>query len=426
MSFNSLASADGSPLIVVESLGKSYRLYKRPVDRLLQMLLPRSTPRYELFVALEGVSFTLHRGEVLGIVGVNGAGKSTLLQMVAGTITPTHGSVQTQGRVASILELGAGFNPEFTGRENVYLNAATMGLKKAEIDNHLHEIIEFSGIGRHVDQPVKTYSSGMLMRLAFSVASSVEPDVLIIDEALSVGDGAFRRRSFDRIMEIKERGTTILFCSHVLFHIDTFCDRAIWLHKGQVQKLGLVSDVLPSYQAFLDIYENDVNAKPQTINEEREEFTNQKELRPTEASTGPKGEARFESIVVSLDGKSGTDLRGRSGHSRLDVDVKYASDPHLPPPTAALVISSNTGKILGSSFSHTNGYSLVRSPNGQGTVRITLNRLPLNKGSYQIGVYLFCERGMHSYAMADPVATIIFENEGHKEQGPWLLNAQWT
>lgn len=414
--------------IEVVDLGKSYSMLKRPSDRLLQLLLPKRFHGGEVFTALEHVDFTLRRGEVLGIIGVNGAGKSTLLQLVTGTITPSTGSVRTQGRIASILELGAGFNPEFTGRENVYLNAATMGLTKSEIDERLDSIIEFASIGRHIDHPVKTYSSGMLVRLAFAVASSVEPDILIIDEALSVGDGAFRRRSFDRIMEIKSRGATILFCSHVMFHVETFCDQVIWLHRGRVQLQGAVDQVLPKYQEFLEVFEADPNAQPLLDAAAKEylfgEDTASSSSGEPRAPRGPRGEARFERIGIRLDGREGVELHGVSMKSRLDVEIDYASDPGLPPPTAALVISSESGKILASCFSNQGGDMLSRSPSGAGSIRITLDRLNLNKGIYRVGVYLFCERGMHGYAMSDPAATINLHHDG-PEQGPWILNPKW-
>ena len=411
------------PLIRVVGAGKTYRMYRKPSDRLWQYLLPGRKPWFQDFIALEGVSLELRRGEVIGIVGVNGAGKSTLLQLVTGTIRPTHGSVTTRGRVAAILELGSGFNPEFTGRENIFLNAATLGLSKSEIDSRIDAIIDFAGIGLHIDQPVKTYSSGMLVRLAFSIATSVDADILIIDEALSVGDGAFRRRSFDRIMQIKERGTTILFCSHVIFHVEAFCDRALWLHRGKVQKLGKVSEVLRPYEEFIDAYERDANALP---------FASHSAAGPDvtasvpaeSAAVAPQGDARILSVRVQMDGQSGTELQGRSQVSRLSVDIEFLSDPLIPAPTAALVFSSESGRILGSCLSSSQGVVFTRSPSGHGMAHITIERVPLNKGRYRVGVYLFCENGLHGYAMADPVAHIQLEHAGF-EQGALLLDGAW-
>jgi lipopolysaccharide transport system ATP-binding protein len=420
--FSELSSSHlAQPVITVEGAGKTYRMYEQPSDRLWQYLWPGRKPWFKDFVALESVDLTLRRGEVLGIVGVNGAGKSTLLQLVTGTIKPTHGSVQTHGRVAAILELGSGFNPEFSGRENIYLNAATLGLSKAEIEIRIDSIIEFAGIGLHIDQPVKTYSSGMVVRLAFSIATSVDADILIIDEALSVGDGAFRRRSFDRIMQIKQSGTTILFCSHVVFHVEAFCDRALWLHRGKVQKLGTVSEVLRPYEEFIDAYENDTNALPFG---QHSAALHSDGLTMTAAVT-PQGDARIVSVQVWLDGQLGDELNGQSRTSRLEVEVAFASDPKMPAPSAALVFSSESGKILSSSISLTQGLVFERTASGEGNARLTVDRIPLNKGRYRVGVYLFCENGLHGYAMADPVAHIQLSHQG-VEQGAFLLEATWA
>lgn len=421
MSSELSSSLLAQPVITVDGAGKTYRMYQQPSDRLWQYLWPGRKPWFKDFVALEGVNLTLRRGEVLGIVGVNGAGKSTLLQLVTGTIKPTHGSVQTHGRVAAILELGSGFNPEFSGRENIYLNAATLGLSKAEIESRIDSIIEFAGIGLHIDQPVKTYSSGMVVRLAFSIATSVNADILIIDEALSVGDGAFRRRSFDRIMQIKQSGTTILFCSHVVFHVEAFCDRALWLHRGKVQKLGTVSEVLRPYEEFIDAYENDVNALPFG---QHSTAPHSAGLTKTDAVT-PQGDARIVSVQVWLDGQLGDELHGQSKASRLEVEVAFASDPKMPAPSAALVFSSESGKILSSSISLTQGLVFERTASGEGIARLTVEQIPLNKGRYRVGVYLFCENGLHGYAMADPVAHIQLSHLG-VEQGAFLVKGTWT
>jgi lipopolysaccharide transport system ATP-binding protein len=445
MSFEIAPGAAAEPVIRVQGVGKTYRLYPSPADRLWQALWPWRQPRYQDFVALQDVSFELQRGEVMGIVGVNGAGKSTLLQLVTGTVFPSQGTVQTRGRVAAILELGSGFNPEFTGRENVYLNAATLGLSKAEIDARIGDIVEFAGIGPHIDQPVKTYSSGMQVRLAFSIATSVDPDVLIIDEALSVGDGAFGRRSFDRIQQIKARGATILFCSHVLFHVETFCDRAVWLHRGRVQRMGPVSQVLQPYQEFIDAYTADAHAEPvatlppppaavlQDVQAEPSPALAQRTA-PETASAVPEtaaaspprplGTARMQTVKVRLDGQEGSELRGTSLVSQLQVDIGFASDPALPTPTAAVVLSSESGKILGSCGSHTQAVVFSRRSDGSGVARVTIDRLPVNKGRYRVGVYLLCERGFHAYEMADPAAYITLEHHG-AEQGSQLLNGAW-
>ena len=188
------------PAIRAVGLGKTFAVYERPLDRLWQLLAGHRRQYGKRFPALADISFVLPKGQVLGLVGDNGAGKSTLLQLICKTLTPSTGQLEVHGRVAALLELGAGFNPDFSGRENIYLNAAVLGLTQSEIDQRYAGIVEFSGVADFIEQPVKTYSSGMYMRLAFSIATCVDPDILVIDEALSVGDGAFARKSFDRIM----------------------------------------------------------------------------------------------------------------------------------------------------------------------------------------------------------------------------------
>lgn len=227
--------------IQVDGLSKCFNIYSRPLDRIKNLVMPHfdavtgreSVSYHREFWALKNVSFTVTRGETVGIIGRNGSGKSTLLQMICGTLTPTNGHVETTGRVAALLELGAGFNPEFTGRENIYMNGTTLGLSRQEIEARFEDIVAFADIGEFVEQPVKHYSSGMYARLAFAVAINVDPHILVVDEALSVGDEPFQRKCFSRINEMKAKGCTILFVSHSGSAIINLCDRAILLDRGE-------------------------------------------------------------------------------------------------------------------------------------------------------------------------------------------------
>jgi lipopolysaccharide transport system ATP-binding protein len=226
--------------IKVDNLSKCYQIYDNPRDRLLQGVMPRlqrlagwQPKQYcREFWALRDVSFDVKKGETIGIIGQNGSGKSTLLQMICGTLTPTSGSIQTKGRVAALLELGAGFNPDFTGRENVYMNASILGLTKEEIDTRFDDIAAFADIGAFIDQPVKMYSSGMYVRLAFSVQIMVDPEILIIDEALAVGDARFQLKCFQRLANLKQKGTTIVLVTHSIEQIRTFCESGLVLNGG--------------------------------------------------------------------------------------------------------------------------------------------------------------------------------------------------
>lgn len=245
--------------IQVHQLSKCYHIYDHPRDRLKQFIFPLLQPVFGLdvctyyreFKALNNVSFEIKKGEVVGIVGRNGSGKSTLLQIICGTLDLTHGNVQTFGRIAALLELGSGFNPEFTGKENVYMNAAILGLKKDEVDARYDEIVEFASIGEFIDQPVKTYSSGMTVRLAFAVAINVDADILIVDEALSVGDELFQRKCFSRIESIRANGATILFVSHSGGQIVELCDRAILMDQGEMLAVGQPKQIIGRYQKLL-------------------------------------------------------------------------------------------------------------------------------------------------------------------------------
>lgn len=245
--------------IRVEDLSKRYEIYSQPADRLRQMLLPRvrralhKPPRayFNEFWALRGVSFNVRRGETVGIVGRNGSGKSTLLQMICGTLSPTLGHITVHGRIAALLELGAGFNPEFTGLENVRLSGLLYGLSEDELRQRYDAILDFAEIGDFVNQPVKTYSSGMYVRLAFAVAINVSPDILVVDEALSVGDEAFQRKCFARIERIRQAGATVLFVSHAANTVTQLCDRALLLDHGELLTMGTPKYVVSRYQKIL-------------------------------------------------------------------------------------------------------------------------------------------------------------------------------
>jgi ABC-type polysaccharide/polyol phosphate transport system ATPase subunit len=239
------------PALRVEGVSKQYRIYDRPVDRLKESLTRGHWKTHREFWALHDISFEVEAGTTTGIIGPNGSGKSTLLQIITGTLEPTHGTVWHEGRIAALLELGAGFNPEFTGLENVFMNASLMGFSKAETERLLPEIESFAEIGEFIHQPLKMYSSGMYIRLAFAAAIAVSPQILIIDEALSVGDAVFQHRCTRRIKEMQEAGTTILFVSHDPGAIRALCSRAILLNGGRVEADGAPSDVLDRYQKLI-------------------------------------------------------------------------------------------------------------------------------------------------------------------------------
>jgi lipopolysaccharide transport system ATP-binding protein len=265
--------------IKVQNLTKTYKLYAQPIDRLKESLHPFKKQYHRKFNALDNVSFEIKKGETVGIIGRNGSGKSTLLKIITGVLTPSSGHVRINGNVAAILELGAGFNPEMTGMENIYLNSTINGLSRSQIDARVQEIMDFAELGEFIHQPVKTYSSGMRARLAFGVAIHVDPDVFIVDEALSVGDAAFQRKCFAKMEEIRQNGATILFVSHSEGSIVSLCSRAIWLSNGQQIIDGTPKLVTGLYMK--NINENKIDRAK--IEKEYEALVDNKEEKPEES-----------------------------------------------------------------------------------------------------------------------------------------------
>lgn len=411
-------SASLQPAVRTHNLGKCYQLYAQPKDRLKQFLWRGRRRFYNELWALQGINLEIMPGEVIGIIGRNGSGKSTLLQLICGTLTPTCGKVEVNGRLAALLELGAGFNPEFSGRENIWLNAAILGLTQEEIADRIDYIIDFSEIRHFIDQPVKTYSSGMYVRLAFSVAVSIDPDILIIDEALSVGDGSFARKSFNRIMQLKESGKTILFCSHSLFQIESLCSRALWINQGKLMAEGEVKNVVSAYQTFLD---RSILATVEEATVPGEEIVS---ANLNGVGRNAQGHARLDKVDVHIDGVAGDDVLVRSGQSTVGVTVSFVSDPTIPCPTVAVTLHAMDGRMLTSAATWEDQVTLERTQNGSGQISVVFERLPLLKGEYLISVYLLCEQGIHIYDSASGVAKLRVLQEG-RLQGYFAVPHAW-
>lgn len=236
-------------VITVENVVKSYKNYETKSAMLKSLFTKKKN--YTEFLALKDINLQIEKGEVVGLIGENGAGKSTLLKLISNTIKPTTGKINVVGRTVSLLELGTGFNIELSGRENIYLNCYLLGMKRIEIQEKTGAIIEFAEIGDFIDKPVKTYSTGMFVRLAFSIATTVEPDILVVDEALSVGDEYFQKKCIDRMNRFKKEGRTILFCSHSMYHIKELCSRAVWLKDGEIELDGHTDYIVESYQNYM-------------------------------------------------------------------------------------------------------------------------------------------------------------------------------
>jgi ABC-type polysaccharide/polyol phosphate transport system ATPase subunit len=375
-STSSPTRGDDSPSTAVSAQGltKVYRVYGSPWDRLLERLTGRSRHREQ--VAVQDVSFRVPRGEGFGLVGQNGAGKSTLLKMLAGVLEPTAGNVTVTGNVSSILELGAGFHPEFTGRQNIRINAALLGLDARTVTQRTPAIAEFCELGHHLDQPVKHYSTGMVMRLAFSIATQVEPEVLIVDEALSVGDGYFQKKCTDRILELLERGTTLLFCSHAMYYVDAFCSQAIWLRDGTVAAQGDAKEVIHAYEDFL-------RAR-----------TGETRVSAREAVSGERvpGPARFRSVSVGGAVHPVTVSRGDT----LRIELEWESDE----PARAFHVGiglnrSDEVEVLTLTTRELGLRPLVGQVGYRGAFEIP--ELPLVKGEFVLYAFLMDERMLHVY-----------------------------
>jgi lipopolysaccharide transport system ATP-binding protein len=416
--------SSNAPVISLQGVGKTYKRFAKPSDRFWQAVWPsafRSASQTadaaaNEFVALAPLNLEVRRGEALGLVGRNGAGKSTLLQMVCGTLNPSSGSVVVNGKIGALLELGAGFNPEFTGRENIYLAAAVMGLTGSETDALYESIVEFSGIREFIDQPVKTYSSGMYVRLAFSIATSANPDILVIDEALSVGDGAFAKKSFERIMQLKAQGTTVLFCSHSMYQVESFCDRAVWLDHGQMQMEGPASKVVAAYA---DSLREESSASSSTSSDltgaessgaASSSAVSEETSKPTTALAAVV--ARITQIEVSVDGQTGRELEAVSLQSDVSITVKFESDPAQPCPTFATGFALPDGQIFTSAYTLFDGIAIDRDAAGNGQATVVFQKLPLMKGRFSVGAYLFDERALHVYDVVLQAATVNVVQDG--------------
>ncbi|MGE5414769.1 MAG: ABC transporter ATP-binding protein [Syntrophomonadaceae bacterium] len=358
-----------------DRVSKTYRVYASGADRLRELLFRR--PRHREFHALSDVSFELPRGKALGIIGENGAGKSTLLKIVAGTTLATSGSIERRGTVASILELGMGFHPEFTGRDNARLNAALLGLGPAEIRRRLPEIRDFAELGEFFDRPVRTYSSGMVLRLAFAVATHADAEVLIVDEALSVGDGYFQKKSVDRITDFHRRGGTLLFCSHAMYYVALLCDGAVWLKNGAVAAQGAALPVVRAYEAFLR-------------EKERARVAGLEDAPP--AATDGRKPARLTEVFLH-DG-SGYARSDFAAGETLAVEIAFETEDPSLSFQLRVGVDREDGVQAFAMDTRSEPWAPL-SGRRRHRVRLIVPELPLAQGDFTVYVYLGDEKALH-------------------------------
>jgi ABC-type polysaccharide/polyol phosphate transport system ATPase subunit len=399
-------STHSEPVIEARNLSKSYRLYGNPYHRLLEkMPWNRGKKLYREVHALQDVSFDVKPGECVGLVGTNGAGKSTLLKVLSGTTFPTSGSYSVRGRVTSLLELGAGFHQNFSGRENIFMNAAMMGFSRAEAQKKYNEIVEFSELGDFINAPVRTYSSGMAARLGFSVAVATDPDLLILDEILSVGDMNFQKKCFDKIWGFKQRGKSMFFCSHGLYQVRQICERAIWLRQGRIELLADAVTVTNEYAT----YENNLleGGDPSPY-----------------AATPTAPQEQQNPVVLGaeiLDPVTGKQRNVFSPGDSALIRV-HIRNPRRERITVAVGAKRTDGTLC---FAHTTQFAGLVVDFAEGHVILHLDTLRLLSGEFGVPIWLFDENGVHLYQERPCPQNLIVQNRT-KDLGLFLQDHRWS
>ena len=401
------------PRISVNNISKEFKIYDRPQDRLSELI--RRKPKHKMFHVLSDISFAVEEGKSIGIIGVNGAGKSTLLKILAGTLQPTSGSYQLHGQVAALLELGAGFHPEFTGRKNIYLNASLLGVPEDNMEDLERDIIEFSELEEFIDRPVKTYSSGMYVRLAFSVATMVRPDILIIDEALSVGDLTFQKKCVQRMNEFIGENKTMVFCSHSMFHVQELCDKTIWLDKGQIREIGDSDKVVGHYEDFCNskkVYHN--------ISEDLPAESQDHDAREGEIKMP---DCKINSLSVkSMDGEDATSLVPLQDYV-LEMEVEVLKDGIEGNFGFAFMKSAEEPVA---SFLTTDIYEINKGPFTKGsefTVSLIIRGLAMRVGDFYVLGGLADKSGLLWY---ERKFSKLLHVDANKGVGPLIMNSEWS
>lgn len=390
-------------VLQVNNVSKKYQIYNNPADRLFQFFTHKKK-YYRDFQSLKDISFSLLQGESIGIIGRNGSGKSTLLQIIASTVTPSTGEVIKEGRIAAILELGAGFNPEYTGRENIYINAAFLGLTKEEVDARYESMVDFSEIRDFIDQPVKTYSSGMYVRLAFSVAIHVNPDILIVDEALSVGDAPFQHKCLKKIDEMKKNGMSILFVSHDLGAVKRFCEKALWIHQGELVAKGDSNHIVDMYNIFLKKKMGEDDIGKDTLSSATE----------IDKSTAEILDVKFVNLK---------DAFIKTGDN-LEIEVHYkVKDNKSDKITIGIAIFRNDHLEISSINTKLDNF-LIDGKTGENTVRVTFPAFSLLPGEYYFKVGVFDYTTNVPWDFLDHSLPISVVND-YLAEGLVSLNHEW-
>ena len=389
--------------IVVDRVSRTFRVYEKSQRTLKDVFVSRGRSGVREVEALRDVSLTVEPGDAVGLVGRNGSGKTTLLRLISGIIKPTSGNLETGGRVASLLELGAGFHPDFSGRENVYLNGSIHGLSRTRVRELMDEIVAFAELERFIDLPVRTYSSGMFMRLGFSVAAHIQSDVLLLDEVFAVGDEQFQRKCFGKIAEFKNRGGTILFVSHDAQAVERLCDRAVLLRQGEVAFDGETREAIAAYRRLLA-----ADANPDELEAGLREWGS--------------GEARIVSAQL-LDG-DGDERTQLAAGEPVTVRLVVAADADVAPPWVSLELRDDGGLVLGTASQDTEPLGWVRGA-GERELCFRLPRIPLADGRFHLRFALADgETGGLLHTLDDAVRFFVFPSDG--QAGAVLLEGVWS
>ncbi len=364
--------------IEIRNLSKMYKLYNKPSDRLRDSLGLSRKKRYKEHYALQNINFDIHEGECVGIIGTNGSGKSTILKIITGVLSPTEGTVTVNGRISALLELGAGFNPEYSGMENIYLNGTMLGFSEEEIDSRLDEILSFADIGDFVNQPVKTYSSGMFVRLAFAVAINIDPEILVVDEALSVGDVFFQSKCYHKFEEFKKQGKTILFVSHDLGSVSKYCDRVILLNQGEMLDEGTPKAMVDMYKQLL-VHQDPVKQAENT--EPEENWKDGFQVNPNTLEYGEKQAEIRDFVVVDSSGRhTNTIEKG----SEFEIKMRLHFNESIQQPIAAFTIKNIQGTEITGTNTMYEGINIEHPDAGRECVVTFRQKMDLQGGEYLI------------------------------------------
>lgn len=408
------------PAISIENVSKKFVLRADRASSIKEAFLRRGKAESKDFWALRDISFDIPKGSFYGIIGHNGSGKSTLLRLTAGIHRPTTGSITANGQISALLELGSGFHPDLTGRENVFLNGAMLGLPRKQMEKAIDEITEFSGIGDFIDAPVKVYSSGMHVRLGFAIAVHVDPEILLVDEVLAVGDEAFQRKCFDHIYALRRRGTTIVLVSHDAGTMESLCDEVAWLDHGELQSVG---DASPTIEAYLGRVNEQENKRLIAEAEEKEALaetivTNDVERRGT-------GEIRITSVeLLAADGS--TRQSALSGDP-LTIRLNYEAASQIMHPVFGIGIYHENGTHLSGPNNRLAGVEQPVIPEGDGHVDITVDRMPLLAGKYFITTGIYSADLLHCFDSWDRSNRLIVQPGSSEERyGMLEFGARWS